>query len=320
MTTNELSSSLGHRILLPLDGSEPSYRAVRYVCRMIRPTKVRITLLHIFQGLPDPVWDLETNPYARRARWQADAWRNTRRQSVEETINRAVDDLTTAGFPDDAIAIENCEMNHGVARDIASEAGRGYHAVIMSRRGAGVLRGLILGSVANKLLGRLSNMPICLVGSKPANLKTILAIDGSPGSLKAAALFGQLHRPQGHHVALFHAVRESSLPKSSRADKSTLNESLDDWVEDHMRGIRPQLVSIREKLESQDFDQDLIHIETAVSVKSRAGAIIEMARDGRYGSIVVGRRGISEVTEHTLGRVSDRVMQLGKGYTVWIVS
>lgn len=320
MTNNDISSSLGHRILLPLDGSEPSYRAVRYVCRMIRSTNVRITLLHIFQGLPDPVWDLETNPYARRARWQADAWRNTKRQSVEEILSRALEDLTAAGFPADAISIEIREMNQGVARDIAAEAGRGYHAVIMSRRGAGVLRGLILGSVANKLMARLSNMPLCMVGSKPANLKTLLAMDGSPGSLKAASLFSQLHRPQRHHVTLFHAVRESSLPQPSRAEKSMLNESLDAWIEDHMRSIRPQLASIREKLESQDFAKDLIHIETAVSVKSRAGAIIELAKDGGYGTIVVGRRGISQVTEHTLGRVSDRVMQLGKGYTVWIVS
>jgi nucleotide-binding universal stress UspA family protein len=320
MTPHDISSNLGNRILIPLDGSDPSYRAVRYVCRMIRPEMARITLLHIFQGLPEPVWDMDANPYARRARWQADAWRTARRQSIEEFMERACKSLTSAGIPANAISTEIRDMKQGVARDIAAEAGRGYNAVILSRRGAGVLRGLILGSTANKLMGRLPNIPLCLVGSKPANLKTLLAVDGSPGSQKAAALFGRLHRPEGHRVTLLHAVRETSLPKSMRPTKHVLSESIDAWIDDHLRNIHLQMVNIRTNLENQGFNKDLIHIETATRVKSRAGAIVETARSEEYGTIVVGRRGISQITDHTLGRVSDRVMQLGKSYTVWIVS
>ena len=99
-----------------------------------------------------------------------------------------------------------------------------------------------------------------------------------------------------------------------------LSESADAWIEDHLRNIRPRLNQIREDLERQGFDKDLIHIETTTRVKSRAGTIIDKAKTEGYGTIVVGRRGISQVTEHTLGRVSDRVMQLGKSLTVWIVS
>jgi nucleotide-binding universal stress UspA family protein len=287
---------------------------------MIRPEKARITLLHIFQNLPEPAWDMETNPYARRARWQADAWMNTRMQSMEEFMGRALDSLTVAGFSADAISVKMQDMKQGVARDIAAEADQGYNAVILSRRGAGVLRGLILGSTANKLLGRLSNIPLCLVGSKSANLKTLLAVDGSTGSNKAAAVFGRLHRPEGHRLTLFHAVRETSLPKSMRSAKPVLNESIDSWIDDHLRNIHLQMGNIRANLENQGFNADLIHIETATRVKSRAGAIVDTAKADEYGTIVAGRRGISQITEHTLGRVSDRVMQLGKSYTVWIVS
>ena len=148
---------------------------------------------------------MDTNPHAQRARWQADAWRTNQRHNIEDFMDRARNDLTLAGFPADTIALELREMNQGVARDIAAEADRGYDAVIMSRRGAGVLRGLVLGSTAHKLMGQLANIPLCMVGSKPANMKTLLAVDGSPGSLKAATVFGLLHRGQGHHVAVLHA-------------------------------------------------------------------------------------------------------------------
>ena len=42
-------------------------------------------------------------------------------------------------------------------------------------------------------------------------------------------------------------------------------------------------------------------------------------REGGYGTIVVGRRGLSKVYEFFMGRVSDKVLHLAKDMAVWIV-
>ena len=47
-------------------------------------------------------------------------------------------------------------------------------------------------------------------------------------------------------------------------------------------------------------------------VYSRAKAIVEEARLGNYGTIVVGRRGLSKVQEFFIGRGSNQVIQLAK--------
>ena len=55
-------------------------------------------------------------------------------------------------------------------------------------------------------------------------------------------------------------------------------------------------------------------------VASRAGAIVEEAKKGSYGTIVVGRRGLSKVEEFFMGRVSNKVIHLAKEMAVWVIS
>jgi hypothetical protein len=55
-------------------------------------------------------------------------------------------------------------------------------------------------------------------------------------------------------------------------------------------------------------------------VHSRAAAIVLEAREGEYGTIVLGRKGISRIKEFSMGRVANKVIQLARGHAVWMVS
>jgi nucleotide-binding universal stress UspA family protein len=46
---------------------------------------------------------------------------------------------------------------------------------------------------------------------------------------------------------------------------------------------------------------------------------LEEARNNGYGTIVMGRRGISGVQEFFMGSVSSKVLQNATGMAVWIV-
>jgi hypothetical protein len=46
---------------------------------------------------------------------------------------------------------------------------------------------------------------------------------------------------------------------------------------------------------------------------------MEEATKGGYGTIVVGRRGVSKVYEFLMGRVSNKVIQMAKDQAVWVV-
>jgi nucleotide-binding universal stress UspA family protein len=52
---------------------------------------------------------------------------------------------------------------------------------------------------------------------------------------------------------------------------------------------------------------------------TRAGDILKEAKDGGYGTIVMGRRGLSKVHEFLMGRVTNKVLHRAEGFAVWIV-
>ncbi|UCD80927.1 MAG: universal stress protein, partial [Desulfobacterales bacterium] len=56
-----------------------------------------------------------------------------------------------------------------------------------------------------------------------------------------------------------------------------------------------------------------------VGVQSRAEAIVNEARKQNYGTIVMGRRGLSQVKSFFIGRVTNKVIYLVKDRSVWVV-
>jgi nucleotide-binding universal stress UspA family protein len=73
-------------------------------------------------------------------------------------------------------------------------------------------------------------------------------------------------------------------------------------------------------LEKAGVEGDRISTKIVTGAASRAKAIVEEAKNGGYGTIAVGRRGLSRVEECFMGRVSKKVIQLAQEMAVWVVS
>ena len=74
------------------------------------------------------------------------------------------------------------------------------------------------------------------------------------------------------------------------------------------------------RLKKAGLSDDQISSKIATGMTSRAKAIVEEAKKGGYGTIVVGRRGHSRVEEFFMGRVSNKVLQLAKKMAFWVVA
>ncbi len=67
------------------------------------------------------------------------------------------------------------------------------------------------------------------------------------------------------------------------------------------------------------FNADLI-FETILKEKlSRAEGIFSEARDQGFGTILAGRKGLSDVSEFVMGRVTRKILFIGSDKAVWIV-
>ncbi|MGD9208351.1 MAG: universal stress protein, partial [Syntrophobacterales bacterium] len=105
-------------------------------------------------------------------------------------------------------------------------------------------------------------------------------------------------------VTLYHAVR-------------ALDEEIFHKAQESMKSVFEKATS---RLENAGFRRNQITTRTATGVLSRAGALIQYALKGEYGTIVVGRRGLSEVEEFPMGRVSNKVIHMARELAVWVVN
>lgn len=322
-----MADATHRKVLVAVDGSEQSLDAVRYVGNLLAPQQVEVVLFHVMTKVPESFWDIEKGPEFQYNIVNIQAWESQQQQMIDEFMTQATRVLSDAGVLHERILVRITERKAGIARDIMAEAQEGYDAVVAGRKGLSELKDLVIGSIATKLVEKLVNVPIWLIGGKQTGKKILVSMDSSEGAMLALRYVTDMLRGRsGVEVALFHAVRGFDIFHQVLG-KSFVPIHDKDWVDQ----ARVELESAAKEM-GPVFDEGhaLLTAAGVVShreayrivkgVSSRAGAIVEEARRGDYDTIVVGRRGLSKVQEFFMGRVSNKVIQLAKERTVWVVS
>ncbi len=291
------------KILLAMDGSDQAFEAARYASELFAPNRIDVVLFHVTTKIPESFWDIEEDPESMLKEAVPRASEYQQEKEVQELVERARQLFLDRGAPEDAVIAKIQERQVGIARDIISESERDYQAVVLGRWGMSLLKDFLWGSIADKLLGRLTHVPLCVVGGTPHVGKILVGVDASEGAMRAVDYVGTM--VSAHlEVSLYHAVRAPDEEISNKAEES-------------MKSVFEKATS---RLEHAGFGRNQITARTATGVLSRAGAIIQYALKGEYGTIVVGRRGLSEVEEFPMGRVSNKVIHMARELAVWVVS
>jgi nucleotide-binding universal stress UspA family protein len=105
-------------------------------------------------------------------------------------------------------------------------------------------------------------------------------------------------------ILLFHAIRGNDK-KLIQMTKEVVGE-----VFEEARGT----------LAKAGFGERDVNTKIVSGVQSRAAAIVDEARTGGYGTIVLGRRGHARLQQFFMGRVSKKVTYLARGLAVWVVN
>jgi nucleotide-binding universal stress UspA family protein len=196
------------RLLLAVDGSERALQTVRYAGEEDAFKGMKIVLFHVFNSIPDAYYDLEKEPKSVRVVRHVRSWEAQQKKNIRKYMDDARQMLLSAGHAEPAVDINIQARRKGVARDIIIEAHKGYDAVLVRRRGATALKNIIVGSVTNKLLEKLSFIPVLIAGRKQVNKKVLVAVDGSPCANRAVQFVADTLGPAGNYqVRLVHVVR-----------------------------------------------------------------------------------------------------------------
>lgn len=307
------------KILVGVDGSEQAFEAVRYAGGMCSRAGVEIVLMNVMSDVPVMFYDLDIIDNYHPKYIALDEWLKCELEGAHRLMTKAVSILAEQGVDRWLITERIVERKQGVASDMAEESQHGYDAVVVGRRGKSKLKDLILGGTARKLLDRLVYVPVWVVGGSPIPGKVLLAIDGSENAMKAVDYVGRMFEGSKPEVTILHVVRFLGLFHDTYL--GAFHTEVDQkWLAEVQERMMPVLEKAKDMLTQAGLAPERITINLETGKGSRAGDIVERAYLGNYGTIVVGRRGISKVEQFLMGRVSSKVIQLAKEMAVWVVN
>jgi nucleotide-binding universal stress UspA family protein len=258
---------------------------------------------------------MEKDPRSTSTVRQVRAWEVQQKKKIQSYMQQANQILMKTGFSSESIKIKIQNRKKGIARDIIREAQNGYSAVVARRRGMTGMRGIVLGSVAIKLIERLFFVPLVLVGSKPVNNKILLAFDGSAGALHAVDFVGSILGGFNFEVSLIHVIRgnQNNDTEFQHVFSSKKHTELT------RKEMSSSLKEAKMKLVNMGFKPDQVSTEIFTGGYSRAKALAEKSKQEDYRTIVMGRRGHSRVSEFFIGRVTNKVIHLARDRTIWVI-
>ena len=148
------------RILLAVDESEHSHRAVKYVGSLLRRTPdVAVTLFHVLKPMPRELLEHggSENPAIeaqldQQLHNEQEAWIRKEGESESQVLNKACETLTQSGFDRSQVAFK-IGHEEDIARNILEEARDGKHeTIVVGRHGTSRIKRLFGGGVTDQLL------------------------------------------------------------------------------------------------------------------------------------------------------------------------
>lgn len=307
------------KVLVAVDGSEQSLRAIRYAAGVFPPDRTHIVLFHVQVQLFDLFSDLDAYPHYKRRVTGLKRWATEQKKDICQSMDSAMVYFKKKGFPESAITVKTPAKKLGIAQDIVKESYDGYHAIVVGRIGWSRFKDWLIRSTAMKLVSKIKHIPVVVVGGNPDAKNLLVAFDGTHGAMKGVVCVGALVGTSGHHLQIYSMI--SNEGKFWKGDEDFfIPENAEGPIDTGKHRIGRKIEDARSRLLAEGMAPDRISIKVHAVDRDRPPRIVQEAMDNNYGSVVIGRRGlITFIDEYFIGRVSDQVLKLAEELAVWII-
>jgi nucleotide-binding universal stress UspA family protein len=306
------------KILLSVDSSTPSRQAVDYAGRMNGLIQgLTVTLCHI----QPPISQFLLDEAKRSGRAQVElnkiAARNA--EASRGLLANYREMLIRAGLAEQSVELATRPRHQGLAKDILDYAQNGlFDAILVGRRGLSNVQQLFMGSVSAHLIENSPVIPVWLVDGDVRSTRVMAAVDGSESALRAVdhMAFMLSGNPQVrfcffHVTPLLKEYCEIHFDAERGAGLETLIAQGDQRCMDDF------FHAALAKLRDAGFREEQIETRTATTLLSVGETILTAAREGGFGAIVMGRRGMNK--SFFGGKVSYSVSHKLSDAALWLV-
>jgi nucleotide-binding universal stress UspA family protein len=156
---------MAKKILVAVDESKNSMKAVNYVAKAMQPTAMVV----LFSVIPDPTSACGLDSPALTPIFKDNiqtfcAIEDSKKDSVKSFMEKAKRVLVESGFPSKNVATKIRKKKVGIARDIVKEARQGkYDTLVVGRRGLSGIKEFLFGSVSNKVVQLATKVSVIVV-------------------------------------------------------------------------------------------------------------------------------------------------------------
>jgi nucleotide-binding universal stress UspA family protein len=157
-----------HKILVAIDGSKSSLRAIDYAGKHWGGAgQVQVTLLHVLPGVPAEFWDdghiLSKEEKADRKK-VVKKWAANQKTGQGALFQKAKAALEKHGLKARQVKARSVPEDPDVADAILgeTEAG-GYDTLVLGRRGRSAVARFVMGSVASKVVNHAQKVAVVVV-------------------------------------------------------------------------------------------------------------------------------------------------------------
>ncbi len=308
-----------NKILIAVDGSHQSIEAVRYISKAVSPVRNTLVLYHVYSEVPEPMLDFQKTSRNKKRDPVLKVWSIREQKMIQKSMKQAYKIIIENGFKRENVKIKTQPKGTGIARDIILEARKGYRAVVVGRKGISNYHEISIGSIANKIIQKIKNTAVIVVGGSPLTSHVLIANDGSKGAMKGVACYASLAHASESMIHICHVIRDPVVACSANG-KSFSSVSGDDWMKAAAKKYRECQDKAKYALVNAGIAWSNITSNVVLNKNSRAVGLIEEARENGCETIIAGRRGHSLVKDFFMGRVSNKLLQLGDRMAMWIVN
>ena len=304
-------------IVIPLDGSRNSLRSLEYLNLIYGPShNLEVALIHILPSLPPILTDKKSDKQTR-ARLKSVEKKNE--EMAEKILSDAKNILLSKGFNEEKI--KTCCQKRGVTvtQDICNWASmKQVDTILLTKRGSTEIKSLFMGKVSTRLVEYRRNDPVWILEGLVDSKNVLVCVDNSENALRAVDHVGFMLSGTDCRITIFHTMKHLSrfVPMQVLEETEDLEKL---WRNKAGKEIAPYIKKAGEILLKAGLSEEQITTKVTESSRSAADDILKEARDNDYGTIVMGRRGLSAVKKFFMGSVTTSVLNRSTSLAIWIV-
>ncbi|HYB38237.1 MAG TPA: universal stress protein [Mycobacterium sp.] len=223
-------------VVVGVDGSATSRKAVRWATRAAMMRNVPLTLVHVFSAdvvsPPGLTWPAVAIPADLRQ------WQETEAQNMIADAIKVVEDTAEDGEVPEVTSELFPAPTVPALVDLSKEA----RMVVVGCRGQGALRRFLLGSVSTALVHH-AHCPVAVIHDdaatslQPNELPVVVGIDGSPASELATAIAFDEASWRGVELVALHAWNDASVFEAPSTAWAELQSSAEEALAERLAGF-----------------------------------------------------------------------------------